>query len=86
MALTRITPTPARVRWNRRQARPASVRVAGRQLTVTGLDAMRDETAAYPADRGPRITYLVETDGGQASLIFDGRRRRWFVDGLDEAA
>jgi hypothetical protein len=53
---------------------------------VTGLDAMRDETAAYPADRGPRITYLVETDAGQASLVFDGRRRRWFVDALDEAA
>jgi hypothetical protein len=86
MALTKITPTPARVQWDRRQARPATVRVAGRQLTVTALDAMRDETAAYPADRGPRVTYLVETDGGQASLVFDGRRRRWFVDALDEAA
>jgi hypothetical protein len=86
MALTKITPTEARVQWDRRQARPATVRVAGRQLTVTSLDAIRDETAAYPADRGPRITYLVETDGGQASLVFDGRRRRWFVDALDEAA
>ncbi|MEO8638582.1 MAG: hypothetical protein ABI458_01550 [Chloroflexota bacterium] len=86
MALIKITPTPARVQWDRRLARPSMVRVGGRQLTVTGLDAMRDETAAYPADRGPRITYLVETDGGQASLIFDGRRRRWFVDALDEAA
>ena len=54
--------------------------------TGTALDAMRDETAAYPADRGPRITYLVETNAGQASLVFDGRRRRWFVDALDEAA
>jgi hypothetical protein len=86
MGLTRITPTPAHVHWDRRLARPSTVRVAGRQLNVTGLDAMRDETAAYPADRGPRITYLVETDGGQASLVFDGRRRRWFVDALDEAA
>jgi hypothetical protein len=86
MALTRITPTSARVSWDRRHGRPSSVRVAGRQLTVTRLDAVRDETAAYPAARGPRITYLVETDGGQASLVFDGRRRRWFVDALDEAA
>ena len=86
MALTKITPTEARVRWDRRQARPSTVHVAGRQLTVTSLDAIRDETAAYPADRGPRITYLVETDGGHASLVFDGRRRRWFVDALDEAA
>ena len=86
MALTKIAPTPARVQWDRRLARPSTVRVGGRQLTVTGLDAMRDETAAYPAERGPRITYLVETDGGHASLVFDGRRRRWFVDALDEAA
>ena len=86
MALTRITPTPARVHWDRRQGRPATVHVAGRQLTVTGLDAMRDETAAYPADRGPRITYVVETDAGKASLVFDASRRRWFVDALDEAA
>jgi len=86
MALTKITPTAARVQWDRRHSRPSIVRVAGRQLIVTGLDAMRDETAAYPADRGPRITYLVATDAGQASLVFDGRRRRWFVDGLDEAA
>jgi hypothetical protein len=86
MALTKITPTAARVQWDRRHSRPSTVRVAGRQLIVTGLDAMRDETAAYPADRGPRITYLVATDAGQASLVFDGRRRRWFVDALDEAA
>ena len=86
MALTKITPTEARVHWDRRQARPSTVRVAGRQLTVTALDAIRDETAAYPADRGPRITYLVQTDGGDASLVFDGRRRRWFVDALDVAA
>lgn len=86
MALTKITPTEAHVRWDRHRGRPAAVRVAGRQLTITALDAVRDETAAYPADRGPRITYLVETDGGQASLIYDGRRRRWYVDALDEAA
>jgi hypothetical protein len=86
MALTKITPTPARVQWDRRSGRPSIVKVAGRQLTVTGLDMMRDETAAYPVDRGPRITYLVETDAGQASLVFDGRRRRWFVDAIDEAA
>lgn len=86
MALTKITPTEARVHWDRRQSRPSTVLVAGRQLTVTALEAIRDETAAYPAERGPRITYLVETDGGQASLVFDGWRRRWFVDALDAVA
>ena len=86
MALTKIHPVPARVRWDRRQARPVSVQMGDRQLTVRGLEAVRDETAAYPADRGPRITFLLETDGGQASLVFDGRGRRWFVEALDPAA
>jgi hypothetical protein len=86
MALTKITPVPARVRWDRSLARPVSVQLADRQLTVRGLEAVRDETAAYPADRGPRITLLVETDVGQASLVFDGRQRRWFVEALDQAA
>jgi hypothetical protein len=86
MALTKITPVPARVRWDRRHARPLSVQMGDRQLTVRGLEAVRDETAAYPAERGPRITFLLETDAGQASLVFDGRDRRWFVEALDKAA
>ena len=86
MSLTKITPVPARVRWDRRHARPLSVQMGDRQLTVRGLEAVRDETAAYPAERGPRITFLLETDAGQASLVFDGRDRRWFVEALAQAA
>jgi hypothetical protein len=86
MALVKIKPVEAQVRWDRRHARPTTVRIGDRQLAVTGLEAVRDETAAYPADRGPRITYLLETDGGQASLVYDGRRRRWYVEALDTAA
>ena len=86
MALAKIPPTEARVRWDRRHARPAVIRLADRELTVTGLDLVRDETAAYPADRGPRVTFVLDTDRGQASLVFDARRRRWFVEALDPAA
>ena len=86
MALTKITPVPARVRWDRRHARPLSIQMGDRQLTVRGLEAVRDETAAYPAERGPRITFLLETDRGQASLVFDGRQRRWYVEAVDRAA
>lgn len=86
MALTKIQPIPARVRWDRQLARPRSVQLEDRQLTVRGLEAVRDETAAYPAGRGPRITFLVETDAGQASLVFDGTNGRWFVEALDQAA
>lgn len=86
MVLTKITPVPARVRWDRRHARPISVQMGDRQLIVRGLEAVRDETAAYPVERGPRITLLVETDAGQVSLVYDGRLRRWFVEALDQAA
>jgi len=86
MALVKITPVEARVRWDRLHARPLRVQIGDRRLAVTGLEAVRDETAAYPADRGPRITYLLETDAGQASLVYDGRRRRWYVEALDTAA
>lgn len=86
MALTKIHPIPARVTWDRRAARPGSLRIGERRLTVTGIDAVRDEVAAFRPDLGPRVTFLLETDGGQASLVFDARRRRWFVEALDQAA
>jgi hypothetical protein len=87
MALTQITPIEARVRWDRRLGRPASIAWGDHLVRVVGLSAMRDERSAYPANRGPRITYLLRTDdGGQAAVVFDGRRRRWYVEALDRAA
>ena len=87
MALVQIPPVEAHVRWDRRAARPTAVRWDGHQLRVIGLAAMRDETAAYPAARGPRVTFVVDTaDGGRAALAFDGARRRWYVEALEPAA
>jgi hypothetical protein len=86
MALMRITPIEAQVSWDAGRAAPREIRWSRYQLKVTGVTSIRDERAAYPADRGPRVTFLLETTGGQASIAFDGRRRRWFVDGLDPAA
>jgi hypothetical protein len=86
MALVQIKPVPARVHWDRARSEPASVEVGSRRLSVTGLRAVRDEMAAYPAARGPRITLLLETDAGQASLVYDGRRGRWYVEAMDQAA
>ena len=86
MALTRITPVEAHVSWDAHMAAPREIRWSRHQLTVTGVTSVRDERAAYPAERGPRVTFLLETTGGQASITFDGRRRRWFVEALDPAA
>ena len=87
MALIHISPAEAHVRWDRAADRPSSVRWTGGTLRVVELDAVRDERAAFPADLGPRITYVLRTaDGGRASVVFDGRRGRWYVEAIEQAA
>lgn len=88
MALVKITPVQeARVTWDRSADRPADVRWGGRHLRVLELDAVRDERSAYPEDQGPRVTYLLRTaDGGRASLVFDDRSGRWYVEAVEAAA
>ncbi len=87
MALVNITPLPAQVRWDRAAERPRQIRLAGhRELAVTALKAVRDELAAHPAGHGPRVTFLLETERGEASLVYDARRRRWYLEAIDEAA
>jgi len=88
MALVKITPAQAaRVRWDRTADRPAEVHVAGRHLRVLELDSVRDERSAYPAESGPRVTFrLRTTDGGRASLVYDDRTRRWYLEALEPAA
>jgi hypothetical protein len=85
MALVQVPPTQARVRWDRAANRPAEVSVGGRNLHVVDLDTVRDERAAYPAGRGPRITMVLRIrEGGRAAIAFDGRR--WLLEALEPAA
>jgi hypothetical protein len=85
MALVQVAPVTARVRWDRAANRPAQVTAGGRHLDVVDLDGVRDERAAFPAGRGPRLTLVLRTrDGGRASIVFDGRR--WVLEALEPAA
>jgi hypothetical protein len=86
MALVQIAPMAARVRWDRRAGRPSSIEWGGKQLAVSGIRAVRDERHAYPANRGPRLTMVVGGSEGQAVLVYDARRARWFVEAVDLAA
>lgn len=87
MALVQIPPIEAQVRWDRRAHRPSEIRWNGHLHRIVELDAIRDERAAYPAERGPRVTLVVRMDdGGRASVSFDGRHRRWFLEALEQAA
>jgi hypothetical protein len=85
MALVQVPPTEARVRWDRAANRPTEIRWDGHRQLITDLDGVRDERAAYPVGRGPRVTYLVRTaDGGRAAVAFDGHR--WLLEALEPAA
>lgn len=86
MALIDDRAVGTHIRWDRSH-RPREVRGDGHHLTVVSVDRIRDERAAYPAGRGPRLTLMVRTaDGGRATLVFDAWRRRWFLEGLEPAA
>jgi hypothetical protein len=85
MALVHIRPIEARVRWDRSTNRPGEVRWGRDHHRVVGLESVRDERAAYPADRGPRLTFVVRIDdGGRASVAYDGRR--WTLEAIEQAA
>jgi hypothetical protein len=86
MALTKIAPIPARVRWDRTANRPSLVTWGANRLEVTGLSRIRDERHAYRSGNTPRLTLTVEAQQGQALLVFDARQRRWYVEALDLAA
>ena len=87
MALVHIEPVETHVRWDRRAGRPAELRGAGHRLRITDLAGLRDERAAYPAGQGPRLTLILCTeDGGRAAIVLDARRRRWYLEALEEAA
>ena len=87
MALQPISPVPASVAWDVRRTRPTRIRFADRDLRVAHLRAIRDERAAYPSGSIPRLMLVVEAEGGDlVEVVFDARRRRWFVDAVDRAA
>ncbi len=70
----------ARIAWDARREQPAAVIVGGRRLVVRRLVWRRDELAAFPAERGPRVTYLLATDSGTVRVVYDARRRSWQAD------
>jgi len=87
MALISITPVAASVAWDAQRTRPTRVRYGDREVVVQRVATVRDERAAFPAGSAPRLRVVVEADSGDAlELIFDVRRRRWYVDALDIAA
>ena len=83
MSMMSITPVEVRVRWDALAHRPRRLRIAGEEILVTGVERVRHEAQAYPAEGGPRTVYSVRTPDARYALVFDARRRRWTVDALE---
>jgi hypothetical protein len=62
--------------------RPLEIRAGGERLAVTALEAVRDETAAYPLETGPRTVFVVRSEQRRYRLVHLVRERRWTVEEL----
>ena len=85
MAIVRVTPTQVDVSCGLFDGRPRSIRVARERVPVIEIEHVRDELAAYPADRGPRRIFEVLTPDARLRLAYEKRRRRWLLEGLEAA-
>lgn len=85
MAIVRVTPTEVEVSTGLFDGRPRSIRVAHERVPVIEIANVRDELAAYPAERGPRRIFEVRTADARLRLSYEKRRRRWLLEGLEAA-
>lgn len=66
----------------RRTGRPCQIRDRGERLEVTALETMRDETAAYALETGPRRVFVVSAGGRRYRLVHLLDAERWSVEQL----
>ncbi len=83
MAMVRISPLEVHVRTDWFDGRPRSIRIARATVPVVAVEAVREESAAYPAATGPRTLFRVLTPAARYALTYEHGRRRWFVEALD---
>jgi hypothetical protein len=70
------------VRVDGLSGRPREIRAGSMRLPVTGLEAVRDETAAYPSGLGPRTVFIVRSHELRFRLTRLHRHRSWLVERL----
>lgn len=62
--------------------RPQEIRDDSGRHVVEALEGVRDETAAYPIERGPRTIFIVRAGGRRLRLVHSIRDGRWSVQEL----
>lgn len=65
-----------------RSGRPLEIRADGERLVITALEAVRDETAAYPMGGGPRTVFVVRSRQRRYRLVHLLGEHRWTVEEL----
>ena len=81
-----LNATSPSVAVDARSGRPREIRAHGQRLAVTALESVRDETAAYPVEFGPRTVFVVTTADRRYRLVHLLNERRWTVEELDTSS
>lgn len=63
--------------------RPREIRSHGRRVPISAVEAVRDETAAYPLQWGPRQVFVVRAGGQRYRLVHLLREQRWTLETLE---
>ena len=77
-----LTATAPDVSYDSLTGRPREIRSGGLRLVITALESVRDETAAYPLESGPRTVFVVKARERRYRLVHLIRDRRWTVEDL----
>lgn len=83
MSLLQRHPASAAVSMDAASGRPLEVRFRDEAWPVTSIDSVRDETAAYPVQSGPRTVFQVSSEGQRFRLVHLHRDQRWTVEPLE---
>jgi len=80
MSITQPSNPSASVAVDGPSGRPREIRAHGERRAVTALEAIRDETAAYPPQTGPRRVFLVRSHERRYRLVNLLRDGSWTVE------
>jgi hypothetical protein len=83
MAMVEVHPMEVAVACDPFTGRPRSVKVGPDEVGVVAVERIRDESAAYPANEGPRTVFVVRTRQARLRLAFRHRDRRWLMEAID---
>lgn len=80
MTITQLSYPTTSVAVDGPSGRPREIRARGERRTVTALEAIRDETAAYPPQTGPRRVFVVRSHERRYRLVNLLRDGSWTVE------